>query len=125
MTTVLRGAVNAIVVVGAMIAISVLALGPATALLGLVCPSRAWRAWTSFWVASWMGLTAFLIEALLGVRFVVTGAPLGDDAHLLLMNHRTRLDWCLLWPVQLRAGVLHHVKIMLKAPLMAVPFGGW
>lgn len=125
LATALRGAVNAVFVVTAMIAISVLTLGPATAALSLVCPAHAWRRWTSFWVATWMGLTAFLIEALLGVRFVVSGVPLVDDAHLLMMNHRTRLDWCLLWPVQLRARVLHHVKIMLKAPLMAVPFGGW
>ena len=126
----LRGAVNIVTIVFAMTAVALIALGPTTAAL-LPATSKWqrlrlwWRKWTSASVSAWLGLVAALIEGLLGVRFVVTGTPLPSDAHVVIMNHRTRLDWALLWPVARRAGVLHAVRIALKASLRMVPFGGY
>lgn len=48
----------------------------------------------------------------------------GEPA-LWLSNHRTRIDWMLLWSVALRAGALSSLRIVLKAPLRSLPVFGW
>jgi lysocardiolipin and lysophospholipid acyltransferase len=51
-------------------------------------------------------------------------AMAGEPA-LWLSNHRTRIDWMLLWSVALRSGALSSLRIVLKAPLRKVPIFGW
>ncbi|TDH72166.1 hypothetical protein CCR75_000993 [Bremia lactucae] len=47
------------------------------------------------------------------------------DRALWLCNHRTRIDWMLLWSVAWRTQTLHQLRIVLKAPLRKIPIFGW
>jgi len=66
-----------------------------------------------------------LTEVVNGVRFVVTGDKLQKESAILISNHRTRLDWMLLWAVGARAGTLSMLKIVLKAGLKKAPCFGF
>lgn len=80
-----------------------------------------------------MGNVVFLLEKLMGIHVCVYGdaqtkasekTMLGERA-LWMANHRTRIDWMLLWSVALRTRTLHQMKIVLKAPLRKIPIFGW
>ena len=43
---------------------------------------------------------------------------------LLIMNHRTRFDWMLLWCYLVRMGDMKKFKIVLKDSLKSVPVMG-
>jgi len=43
---------------------------------------------------------------------------------LIIMNHRTRLDWMFFWCYLVRMGYLPNLKIMLKNSLKKVPIAG-
>lgn len=48
-----------------------------------------------------------LAEFVAGVRIVVSGdAPRAGERVLLLPNHRTRMDWMLLWTALMDQGLL-------------------
>jgi 1-acyl-sn-glycerol-3-phosphate acyltransferase len=73
-------------------------------------------------------------EYLFGIRVTVTGdaATKTHEGELLrgeramwLSNHRTRIDWMLLWTLALRTQTLGQMKIVLKAPLRMAPIFGW
>ncbi|DBA00298.1 TPA: hypothetical protein N0F65_001493 [Lagenidium giganteum] len=81
----------------------------------------------------WMANVSFLLECLFGIDVVVHGSPelkakedevFGERA-LWISNHRTRIDWMLLWSLALRTGSLSQLKIILKAPLKKAPIFGW
>lgn len=61
-----------------------------------------------------------------GVKVVITGDGfVPGERSVIVMNHRTRLDWMFLWCCLLRYSYLRLEKICLKAALKAVPgFGG-
>jgi hypothetical protein len=82
----LRGALNITVVVLAMAGISLLALGPATALCMLLVPRRFYRMWTSWAVSLWLGLCAATTEGLFGTKYFVTGDRLEAEASLLMLS---------------------------------------
>lgn len=66
-----------------------------------------------------------MYELMLGVKIKVQGRPSKPtDSVLILMNHRTRLDWLFLMSYQLRCGSLRHYKISLKDQLKFVPGPG-
>ncbi|TYZ59549.1 hypothetical protein PybrP1_009582 [[Pythium] brassicae (nom. inval.)] len=52
-------------------------------------------------------------------------AMAAGESALWFANHRTRIDWMLLWSVLLRTRTLDRVRIVLKAPLRALPVFGW
>lgn len=62
-----------------------------------------------------------------GVKVVITGDGfVPGERSVIVMNHRTRLDWMFLWCCLLRYSYLRLEKICLKAALKAVPgFGGY
>ncbi|RLN66918.1 hypothetical protein BBJ29_004977 [Phytophthora kernoviae] len=72
-------------------------------------------------------------EKLFGIQVQVYGddatkaheADMPQDRALWLSNHRTRIDWMLLWSVALRTRTLHQLRIVLKAPLRKIPIFGW
>lgn len=72
-------------------------------------------------------LSQALLECLIGTKVVVTGdAILPHDRALIIMNHRTRLDWNFLW-----AGMFHackplanRIKMVLKASVRHIPGAG-
>ena len=61
----------------------------------------------------------------LGIKIVITGDEIRHgERNLLIMNHRTRLDWMYLWSVLVRQSGVKTEKIILKAPLKFVPGAG-
>ncbi|CAF3059127.1 unnamed protein product [Rotaria socialis] len=68
-----------------------------------------------------------LLEDLFNIKIVVTGDDLSNDKKrsLIILNHRTRLDWMFVWMLHSRYKILKQLKIVLKAQLKRVPFLGW
>lgn len=56
----------------------------------------------------------------------MTGDNLIDDRKqsLILLNHRTRLDWMFIWMLHSRFQILNQLKIVLKSQLKRVPGPG-
>ncbi|XP_012273608.1 lysocardiolipin acyltransferase 1 [Orussus abietinus] len=65
-----------------------------------------------------------------GVKVVVSGDHiLPQESAILVMNHRTRVDWNFLWAAMYQAClpnvVAHKLKFILKDPIRHVPGPGW
>ncbi|MBN3326331.1 LCLT1 acyltransferase, partial [Atractosteus spatula] len=103
---------------------SVFMLGP---VLPLMMLSPAWYRWlTDRIVATWLTLPVALLELVFGVKVVITGDGfVPGERSVIIMNHRTRLDWMFLWCCLLRYSYLRLEKICLKAGLKAIPGFGW
>ncbi|XP_053701869.1 lysocardiolipin acyltransferase 1 isoform X1 [Synchiropus splendidus] len=103
---------------------SIFMLGP---VLPLMLLSPAWYRWiTDRIVATWLTLPVALLELVFGVKVVITGEGfVPGERSVIIMNHRTRLDWMFLWCCLLRYSYLRLEKICLKAALKAVPGFGW
>ncbi|CAK4660374.1 unnamed protein product [Aphanomyces euteiches] len=81
----------------------------------------------------WLGNVAILLEQWHGMNTEIY--IIGDKSRLeciasseravWISNHRTRIDWMLLWSLGLRTNTLHHLKIILKNGLRSVPVFGW
>ncbi|XP_021941149.1 lysocardiolipin acyltransferase 1-like isoform X2 [Zootermopsis nevadensis] len=104
--------------------------------LFLYCPllpllflhQKLFRQLTDLVFAAWEVYPAALLECLIGTRVVVTGdAILPHDRALIVMNHRTRLDWNFLWAGMFHAckPLAHRIKMVLKASLRHIPGAGW
>ncbi len=67
-----------------------------------------------------------LLEDLVGIKIVVTGDDLTKDKKrsLIILNHRTRLDWMFIWMLHSRFEILGQLKIVLKADLKRLPGPG-
>ena len=60
-----------------------------------------------------------------GLEEVLKPPPMGKTS-VIICNHRTRLDWMLLWMVLARVpGALFALRIVLKAELALLPWFGW
>ncbi|XP_046874363.1 lysocardiolipin acyltransferase 1 [Hypomesus transpacificus] len=103
---------------------SIFMLGP---VLPLMLLSPAWYRWISNrLIATWLTLPVALLELVFGVKVVITGDGfIPGERSVIIMNHRTRLDWMFLWCYLLRYSYLRLEKICLKAALKAVPAFGW
>ncbi|XP_065152057.1 lysocardiolipin acyltransferase 1 [Paramisgurnus dabryanus] len=103
---------------------SVFMLGP---VLPVMLLSPAWYRWiTDRIVATWLTLPVALLELVFGVKVVITGDGfVPGERSVIIMNHRTRLDWMFLWCCLLRFSYLRLEKICLKVALKAVPGFGW
>ncbi|MGH0153362.1 UNVERIFIED_CONTAM: hypothetical protein FKN15_040959 [Acipenser sinensis] len=95
--------------------------------LPLMLVSPAWYRWlTDRIVATWLTLPVALLEIVFGAKVVITGDGfIPGERSVIIMNHRTRLDWMFLWNCLLRYSYLRLEKICLKATLKAVPGFGW
>lgn len=101
-------------------------------------------AWTNFFAGAWFCLVGLLLETVHKVQVsyifktadgkVIRGVAVSDflqpappgKVNILIMNHRTRVDWLFAWSLLSRTPrLLKTLKIVLKAPLMAAPFFGW
>ena len=60
------------------------------------------------------------------MKIIVTGVDLTKDKKrsLIILNHRTRLDWMFIWMLQSRFQILKQLKIVLKAQLKSLPGPG-
>ena len=62
---------------------------------------------------------------LMGIKVVISGDKMKqNERSLIIMNHRTRLDWMYLWSVLLRQSGVKTEKIILKSPLKHIPGAG-
>ncbi|CAH2255953.1 lysocardiolipin acyltransferase 1, partial [Pelobates cultripes] len=103
---------------------SIFMLGP---FLPLMFISPGWYRWiTDRVVATWLTLPVALLELVFGAKVVITGDGfIPGERSVIIMNHRTRLDWMFLWNCLLRYSYLRLEKICLKSSLKAVPGFGW
>lgn len=79
-------------------------------------------------ISTWFALAVGTYEYLNGVKIVVTGdvrQMSKNRTALIVMNHRTRVDWLFFFSVQARFGSLRRFKISLKDELKHVPGAGW
>uniref|UniRef100_F6W804 Phospholipid/glycerol acyltransferase domain-containing protein n=1 Tax=Ciona intestinalis TaxID=7719 RepID=F6W804_CIOIN len=61
-----------------------------------------------------------------GMKVVVTGDAIQrHEKTMVLMNHRTRLDWLYFFPYVFHARILNRQKIALKSMLKWIPGLGW
>lgn len=99
-------------------------LGPFLPLM-LINPS--WYRWiNNRLVATWLTLPVALLETLFGVKVIITGdAFIPGERSVIIMNHRTRMDWMFLWNCLMRYSYLRLEKVCLKASLKTVPGFGW
>ncbi|XP_075781449.1 lysocardiolipin acyltransferase 1 isoform X4 [Pelodiscus sinensis] len=99
---------------------SIFMLGP---FLPLMFVSPAWYRWiTDRVVATWLTLPVALLEMVFGAKVVITGDGfIPGERSVIIMNHRTRMDWMFLWNCLLRYSYLRLEKICLKSSLKSVP----
>ncbi|KAF1751550.1 hypothetical protein GCK72_018104 [Caenorhabditis remanei] len=89
---------------------------------------RAWRNLMDRAISYWMTIPMGLLEFVMGVRVRVSGDEIefGSPA-LIVMNHRTRLDWMYMWCAlyQVNPWLITSNKISLKAQLKKLPGAGF
>jgi len=86
----------------------------------------AYRRLTEMILSCGVTLLVFFTNKLLGVRVRSFGDRVQrHEKTVVVMNHRTRLDWLYFFNYLFRARVLNRQKITLKAPLKWVPMIGW
>ncbi|KAG8254542.1 lysocardiolipin acyltransferase 1-like [Homalodisca vitripennis] len=89
---------------------------------------RLYRRFIDVIFAIWEMYPVVLMELLFGTKIIVTGDRVRTtECSLLVMNHRTRLDWNFLWAAMFYAAEpqSHRMKFVLKAPLRHAPGPGW
>jgi len=76
--------------------------------------------------SSWFCFLVLVMERVGGVQVHVSGqVPRRRERALLLLNHRTRLDWIWIWCPLVRAHCARYLKVVLKDSLKKVPGLGW
>lgn len=93
----------------------------------LVTP-KLWRTCADRFVGFWLSFPVAIVELFHGSRFRISGDDvLSDHPGLMIMNHRTRLDWLFFWSALFKMDpwLLVSEKISLKASLKKIPGAGW
>lgn len=76
--------------------------------------------------AMWQALIVATLEKIFGVKVVITGDTIRrHEKTLVIMNHRTRLDWMFFFCCVFHCRVLNRHKITLKSVLKWIPGAGW
>ncbi|VDK84246.1 unnamed protein product [Onchocerca ochengi] len=86
-----------------------------------------WRKIADCFIGYWLILPSSLCD-FMGVEFHITGDMIcSSEPALIIMNHRTRLDWMFLWNAlyKMDPWLLTTEKISLKKPLKHIPGAGW
>ncbi|XP_052784207.1 lysocardiolipin acyltransferase 1-like [Mya arenaria] len=79
-------------------------------------------------ICTWFALAVATFETVYGIKVTIQGDVSKLDAHassIIVLNHRTRLDWLFFASVQARYGSLRRFKISLKDMLRHAPGAGW
>jgi len=77
-------------------------------------------------VAFWLIFPIALLEKVFRVKFFVKGDGFNYmERTVIIMNHRTRVDWMLFWPCLFHCARLRKLKIVLKSDLKYIPGPGW
>lgn len=93
----------------------------------LISP-RFWRFCADRFVGYWLTFPASLCGLMFGTKFYVSGDLIDhQEPGLIIMNHRTRLDWLFFWNglYKMDPWLLTSEKILLKASLKFLPGAGW
>ncbi|KAK0095490.1 hypothetical protein PV326_008196 [Microctonus aethiopoides] len=67
---------------------------------------------------------------MIGVRVIISGDHISpNESAIMVMNHRTRVDWNFLWAAMYQACMpsiaAHKLKFILKDPIRHIPGPGW
>jgi len=74
----------------------------------------------------WQSFLVAIIEKIYGIEMVFTGEGVNrHEKTVMLLNHRTRLDWFYFFSYVFHSSILNRNKIALKAALKWVPGIGW
>uniref|UniRef100_A0A915PMD2 Phospholipid/glycerol acyltransferase domain-containing protein n=1 Tax=Setaria digitata TaxID=48799 RepID=A0A915PMD2_9BILA len=88
---------------------------------------RQWRFLIDRAISFWIIIPVTLLEYVFGMKFQVTGDTIDcDRPAIIIMNHRTRLDWMYFWAAlfKMNPWLLISSKIALKAELRYIPAAG-
>ncbi|KAL1122108.1 hypothetical protein AAG570_003514 [Ranatra chinensis] len=94
----------------------------------LLVNHKAYRHVMDLIFAMWELYPVALMEVLFGTKIVISGDAIYPwERSILVMNHRTRLDWNFLWGAMYYATTppAHRLKFILKAPIRHTPGPGW
>ncbi|PAV81695.1 hypothetical protein WR25_04728 [Diploscapter pachys] len=89
---------------------------------------KLWRKILDRLVGLWICMPAAMMSVIFGSRTHVRGDRIDHaDAAIIIMNHRTRLDWLFFWDALFKIDpwLLTTEKISLKGILKYVPGAGW
>ncbi|KAJ1360099.1 hypothetical protein KIN20_018988 [Parelaphostrongylus tenuis] len=87
-----------------------------------------WRSLLDRSISFWMMVPIGFLELIFGMRVRVSGDEIEyDKPALIIMNHRTRLDWMYMWSAlyQMNPWLITSNKITLKAQLQSLPGAGF
>ncbi|KRZ70682.1 Lysocardiolipin acyltransferase 1 [Trichinella papuae] len=89
---------------------------------------KKWRFLIDRIVAVWLMFSVAMMVLLVKLRVRITGDGIkSSDRAVILMNHRTRLDWMYFWLAlySIDPKLLISGKIILKSELKSIPGAGW
>uniref|UniRef100_A0A915C8L6 Phospholipid/glycerol acyltransferase domain-containing protein n=3 Tax=Parascaris univalens TaxID=6257 RepID=A0A915C8L6_PARUN len=89
---------------------------------------QTWRSTMDRAISFWMIIPVTFLEYIFGVAFTVTGDPIDSEKPaLVIMNHRTRLDWMYFWSAifKINPWLMCSSKISLKEQLRKLPGAGF
>ncbi|XP_044746008.1 uncharacterized protein LOC123307670 [Coccinella septempunctata] len=97
----------------------------------LLLSNKLYRYLTDGIITFWQQYPAVLARVLCKTEVEVTGDAIrSNEMSILVMNHRTRTDWNVLWPslyhcVEGTTSYRHSTKFLLKDGIRHVPGAGW
>lgn len=85
---------------------------------------------SDFSLRIWFGLSVFLLEKVCRIKIVLhesksNKSKVFTNSSIVIMNHRTRLDWLFYFCILYRLNSLSKIKIILKDALKKIPGPGW
>uniref|UniRef100_A0AAF5Q422 Phospholipid/glycerol acyltransferase domain-containing protein n=2 Tax=Wuchereria bancrofti TaxID=6293 RepID=A0AAF5Q422_WUCBA len=94
----------------------------------LLLNHQQWRLLIDRAISFWIIIPVTFLEYIFGMKFKVIGDTIDyDRPALIIMNHRTRLDWMYFWAAlfKMNPWLLISSKIALKAELRHIPAAGF
>ncbi len=96
----------------------------------LLFDRKLFHSLSDFSLRIWFGLAVFLLEKFCEIKIVLHESKNDKDkkfteSSIVMMNHRTRLDWLFYFCILNRYNALTKIKIILKDGLKKVPGPGW
>lgn len=91
---------------------------------------RLFHEYIDWIIQVWFGFAVFLLEKVSNIRIHLHQNKKDlnrefDNSAIIVMNHRTRLDWMFYFCVLYRTKTMGHIKIVLKQGLEKIPGAGW
>ncbi|CAG9531619.1 unnamed protein product [Cercopithifilaria johnstoni] len=89
---------------------------------------QQWRLFIDRAISFWLIVPVTFLEYIFGIKVKITGDMIDyDRPAMIIMNHRTRLDWMYFWMAlfKINPWLLISSKIALKAELRRIPVAGF